>query len=114
MCRGRREIEEEKQEQHNNIIYCELCKSEAYVYCEADGAFLCRKCDKLVHSANFLAQRHIRCILCGICKRLTKRYFIGNSSQIMIIPKIVKWDLDHNNSDEENCERIVKEPFLFI
>ncbi|KAK4727420.1 hypothetical protein R3W88_032337 [Solanum pinnatisectum] len=108
MCNGRREIEEEKIDQ-DNIIVCELCKSEAYVYCEADNAFLCRKCDKLVHTANFLAQRHIRRILCGICKRLTKRYLIGVSYEVILL-KVVRW----NNLDEENCSRKVKEPFLFL
>nr|ARU77869.1 B-box zinc finger protein 30 [Solanum tuberosum] len=112
MCNGRREIEEEKIEQ-DNIIVCELCKSEAYVYCEADNAFLCRKCDKLVHTANFLAQRHIRCILCGICKRLTKRYLIGVSHEVILL-KVVRWNNLDDNFDEENCSRKVKEPFLFL
>ncbi|MCD7469178.1 hypothetical protein HAX54_008028 [Datura stramonium] len=120
MCRGRRE-NEEKTEQANiaTVSSCELCKSEAFVYCQADDAFLCRKCDKLVHGANFLAQRHIRCILCGFCRRLTQKYLIGVSSEVILLPR---WNLDddddnnnnNNNSGDEDCERIVKEPFLFL
>ncbi|XP_060210894.1 B-box domain protein 30-like [Lycium barbarum] len=122
MCRGRKEGEEEKIEQHNiaNVFSCELCKSEASVYCQADDAFLCRKCDKLVHGANFLAQRHIRCIICGVCKRLTHRYLIGVSSQV-ILPTVVSFTQrsisklsSDDNSDEDNCSRTVKEPFLFL
>lgn len=45
-------------------VCCELCDAEASLYCQADDAFLCPKCDKKVHAANFLAQRHIRCLLC--------------------------------------------------
>ncbi|KAJ8527842.1 hypothetical protein K7X08_015293 [Anisodus acutangulus] len=123
MCRGRREgIEEEKSKQLNiaSIYSCELCKSEATIYCQADDAFLCRKCDKLVHGANFLAQRHIRCILCGVCKRLTQRYLIGVSSEV-ILPIVVSFThrsirslSSDEYSDEENCSRIVNEPFLFL
>uniref|UniRef100_A0A3Q7J1Z2 B box-type domain-containing protein n=1 Tax=Solanum lycopersicum TaxID=4081 RepID=A0A3Q7J1Z2_SOLLC len=109
MCNGRREIDEEKIEELHNIIVCELCKSEAYVYCEADNAFLCKKCDKLVHTANFFAQRHIRCILCGICKKLTKRYLIGVSHEVILL-KVVRC----TNFDEQNCSTKVKEPFLFL
>ncbi|XVF23208.1 hypothetical protein REPUB_Repub13aG0017200 [Reevesia pubescens] len=47
---------------------CELCKEEAFVYCLADAAFLCRKCDNKVHQANFLVARHLRHILCTRCK----------------------------------------------
>ncbi|KAK5837018.1 hypothetical protein PVK06_012826 [Gossypium arboreum] len=42
------------------LVKCELCNSRATLYCQADDAYLCRKCDKWVHDANFLAQRHIR------------------------------------------------------
>ncbi|XP_039010141.1 B-box zinc finger protein 32-like [Hibiscus syriacus] len=47
---------------------CELCKVEASVYCSADSALLCWKCDHKVHHANFLVARHLRQILCSKCK----------------------------------------------
>ncbi|KAF6162999.1 hypothetical protein GIB67_021148 [Kingdonia uniflora] len=56
---------------------CELCSSRASLYCEADDAFLCRRCDRIVHGANFLALRHIRCFLCGTCQNLTRKYLTG-------------------------------------
>ncbi|KAI8558321.1 hypothetical protein RHMOL_Rhmol04G0082300 [Rhododendron molle] len=43
-------------------VACELCGSSASLFCQADNAFLCKKCDKWVHGANFLAQRHISSI----------------------------------------------------
>ncbi|CAK7355399.1 unnamed protein product, partial [Dovyalis caffra] len=71
-------------------VCCELCGSRASLYCQADDAFLCRKCDKWVHGANFLAQRHIRCMLCNACQNLTQRYLIGASTQVLL-PTIVSW-----------------------
>ncbi|MBA0731206.1 hypothetical protein Golax_000076, partial [Gossypium laxum] len=63
------------------LVKCELCNSRATLYCQADDAYLCRKCDKWVHDANFLAQRHIRCFLCNTCQNLTQRYLIGASHE---------------------------------
>ncbi|XWS20645.1 hypothetical protein CRYUN_Cryun31cG0120700 [Craigia yunnanensis] len=47
---------------------CELCKEQAFVYCSADAAFLCRSCDYKVHQANFLVARHLRHLVCTKCK----------------------------------------------
>ncbi|GKV11496.1 hypothetical protein SLEP1_g22753 [Rubroshorea leprosula] len=55
-----------------SLVRCELCNSRASLYCPADDAFLCRKCDRWVHQANFLALRHIRCFLCNSCQNLTR------------------------------------------
>ncbi|KAI8010453.1 B-box domain protein 31 [Camellia lanceoleosa] len=66
---------------------CELCGSRASLYCQADDAFLCRRCDKRVHGANFLAFRHIRCLLCDTCQNLTERYVVRNSE--MALPVIL-------------------------
>lgn len=30
------------------VVMCELCNSKASLYCQADDAYLCRKCDKWV------------------------------------------------------------------
>ncbi|XP_059450820.1 B-box domain protein 30-like [Corylus avellana] len=65
-------------------VPCELCGSRASLYCQADDAFLCRKCDKWVHGANFLARRHIRCFLCNSCQNLTQRYLIGASLEVVL------------------------------
>ncbi|CAH9116473.1 unnamed protein product [Cuscuta europaea] len=62
-------------------VSCELCESAASLYCKADDAFLCRKCDRLVHSANFLVRRHVRCLLCTVCRGLTQLCLIGTSTQ---------------------------------
>ncbi|EOX99182.1 B-box type zinc finger family protein, putative [Theobroma cacao] len=68
----------------SGLVNCELCSSRASLYCQADDAFLCRKCDKWVHEANFLALRHIRCFLCNTCQNLTQRYLIGASHEAML------------------------------
>ncbi|PHU12241.1 putative zinc finger protein [Capsicum chinense] len=47
---------------------CELCKGLARMYCESDNASLCWDCDAKVHSANFLAARHSRSLLCQVCQ----------------------------------------------
>ncbi|KAL0301816.1 UNVERIFIED_CONTAM: B-box domain protein 30 [Sesamum radiatum] len=80
MCRG---IREERQSGswskggRRKEIVCELCSLDASLYCAADDAFLCRKCDGIVHAANFLAQRHIRRLLCSGCRSFTRRYIVG-------------------------------------
>ncbi|CAN4103411.1 unnamed protein product [Withania somnifera] len=50
---------------------CELCKGLARMYCESDNASLCWDCDAKVHSANFLAARHSRSLLCQVCQSPT-------------------------------------------
>ncbi|KAI5660696.1 hypothetical protein M9H77_20019 [Catharanthus roseus] len=134
MCIGREEAQEDHQKNHkpfscsskpenNASISCELCNSKASLYCQADDAFLCRKCDKWVHSANFLAQRHIRCLLCNTCRCLTQRYLVGVSVEVTL-PTVVRSSTTdsttttaggHCNPDlETEYTRTVKEPFLFL
>ncbi|MCD7451322.1 hypothetical protein HAX54_010941 [Datura stramonium] len=127
MCRGTRDdatpVElckgplKEGESTIGSTISCELCSSEASVYCQADDAFLCRKCDRWVHGANFLAQRHIRCLLCGVCRRLTRRFLIGISSEV-ILPAVVSLAQKSRRTDADSeatdCKTTPKEPFLFL
>ncbi|GAB2274871.1 zinc finger protein [Dionaea muscipula] len=107
---------------------CELCGSEASLYCQADDAYLCRKCDQWVHGANFLANRHIRCLVCGTCRQFTRRYLVGSSSEVTL-PTLVGLkrgrtsfdqsagsicDGDHDHGDETESSRSLKMPFLFL
>ncbi|XP_047306212.1 B-box domain protein 31 [Impatiens glandulifera] len=99
-------------------VSCELCNSSASLYCQADNAFLCRKCDKWVHGANFLAQRHLRCFLCSTCRGLTNRYLAGSSSE-MVLPTAVKLGENDNNNPstttQTRCNRgALKKPFLSL
>ncbi|KAM0008813.1 putative transcription factor interactor and regulator Znf-B family [Helianthus debilis subsp. tardiflorus] len=65
-------------------IQCDMCeKKEASVYCTADEASLCHACDRRVHHANKLANKHLRFSLhnssdqpplCDICQE--KRSFL--------------------------------------
>ena len=97
------------------LVNCELCNSRASLYCQADDAYLCRKCDKWVHEANFLALRHIRCFLCNTCQNLTQRYLIGASHEVLL-PTMVSWsDNRRCNSDmERKHSTTLKTPFLFL
>lgn len=86
---------------------CELCGLEASLYCQADDAYLCKKCDKWVHGANILAFRHIRCFLCNKCQNLTRRYLIGASIEL-VLPANISWALGNlpNNSSKRKCSRL--------
>ncbi|VFQ90894.1 unnamed protein product [Cuscuta campestris] len=47
---------------------CEFCgEQRSVVYCRSDAASLCLSCDRNVHSANALSQRHSRTLLCERC-----------------------------------------------
>ncbi|MCO5608389.1 hypothetical protein L7F22_062598 [Adiantum nelumboides] len=58
---------------------CELCRAPAHVLCPSDDAFLCRHCDGLVHSANFLVAGHHRTFLCCCCAHPTAIGASGSS-----------------------------------
>ncbi|KAE9587887.1 putative transcription factor interactor and regulator Znf-B family [Lupinus albus] len=83
---------------------CELCGLDASLYCQADDAYLCPKCDKRVHEANFLALRHIRCFLCNTCQNLTRRYLIGASFEVLL----------PNNSNNRKCSRMHNITYHFL
>lgn len=57
---------------------CELCDFPANLYCESDEANLCWKCDTKVHSANFLAAKHTRTLICHVCKSTTSLHVSGS------------------------------------
>ncbi|XP_022986418.1 B-box domain protein 30-like [Cucurbita maxima] len=100
------------------VVMCELCNSRASLYCQADDAYLCRKCDKWVHGANFLALRHIRCILCSVCQNLTHKYLMGTSTQVLL-PTIVTCDQPPNDCNGNRnlntcCSVRLKTPVLFL
>ncbi|KAF3326239.1 Zinc finger protein CONSTANS-LIKE 13 [Carex littledalei] len=47
---------------------CDFCTDRlAVVYCRADTASLCLRCDREVHTANTVSSRHTRSILCNTC-----------------------------------------------
>ncbi|KAI8012039.1 B-box domain protein 31 [Camellia lanceoleosa] len=128
MCKGREEdpsqggfrrseIQKEAVSAHATqpSVACELCESQASLYCHADNAFLCRKCDKWVHGANFIAKRHIRCFLCNTCRGLTQRYLIGSSSEVLL-PTVVSWGERNrcNSNVKTKCSKTLKRPFVFV
>ena len=98
-----------------SLVCCELCGSRATLYCQADHAFLCQKCDGWVHGANFLARRHVRNMLCNTCQNLTQRCLIGASTEVML-STIVSWRerRDRNSNLQKKCSGSLKMPFLFL
>lgn len=98
-------------------VPCELCGSRASLYCQADDAFLCRKCDKWVHGANFLALRHIRCLLCDTCQNLTQRYLLGASVEVVLPTMMSRTERshhDHDSDSQKQCSGKLKMPFLLL
>ncbi|KAI3440675.1 B box-type domain-containing protein [Psidium guajava] len=97
-------------------VACELCGSRACLYCQADDAYLCRQCDRWVHGANFLAQRHIRCLLCHTCQRLTQRYVLG-PSLVVVLPSVVESQADQRDSgdaQDKSSGDNTRRPLLFL
>ncbi|CAL9225465.1 unnamed protein product [Arabidopsis halleri] len=88
-------------------VRCELCGENATVYCEADAASLCRKCDRWVHSANFLARRHLRRVICTTCQKLTRQCLVGDNFNV-VLPEIrTMARVEEDGSDH-------KVPFVFL
>nr|KYP50340.1 Zinc finger protein CONSTANS-LIKE 3 [Cajanus cajan] len=103
MCKGAEEKNVAPLASTRGSASCDLCGLKASLYCQADNAYLCGKCDNWVHKANVLALRHVRCFLCNTCQNLTQRYLIGVSVEI-VLPPTVRWivqkqDLPNNNND---------------
>ncbi|XP_074561077.1 zinc finger protein CONSTANS-LIKE 14-like isoform X2 [Curcuma longa] len=49
-------------------VSCEYCsEAVAVLFCRADSARLCVACDRLVHVANALSQKHVRSLICDNC-----------------------------------------------
>nr|QCQ83145.1 zinc finger protein CONSTANS-LIKe 4 protein [Ambrosia artemisiifolia] len=49
---------------------CDSCKTtSASLFCKADSAYLCTRCDSNIHAANKLASRHERLWLCDVCEQ---------------------------------------------
>lgn len=118
MCKG---VGEGRNHAHGGFrqfppVMCELCNSKASLYCQADDAYLCRKCDKWVHCANFLAQRHIRCILCKTCQNLTQKYLMATSTELLLPTILTSTQQTHSNNANPNkcCSLMLTTPFLFL
>ncbi|KAG1371007.1 zinc finger protein CONSTANS-LIKE 13 [Cocos nucifera] len=65
-----KEGEEEKEER------CDFCgEAKPLVYCQADDARLCLRCDRQVHAANSVCSRHPRSLLCDTCRAAAASIF---------------------------------------
>ncbi|CAA7030251.1 unnamed protein product [Microthlaspi erraticum] len=93
-------------------VRCELCGGDASVFCEADSAFLCRKCDRWVHGANFLAWRHVRRVLCSSCQKLTRRCLVGEDFHVVLPAVTTEENRTTTRSEEDSSDHEV--PFVFL
>ncbi|VVA98810.1 unnamed protein product [Arabis nemorensis] len=91
-------------------VRCELCGGDASVFCEADSAFLCRKCDRWVHGANFLAWRHVRRVLCTSCQKLTRRCLVGEDFHVFL-PATAEENRTIENEQDSSNQKV---PFVFL
>lgn len=115
MCRGRSEntAQEGLSSASESPASCELCGKRAALYCPADKAFLCVGCDRRVHSANFLAFRHVRCILCLACRRITQRYVVGASVEMKLLAAAASAQR-RTDAKTNYCKETQKEPTAFL
>ncbi|KAG2306542.1 hypothetical protein Bca52824_026290 [Brassica carinata] len=78
----------------NVPVRYELCGGgDASVFCEADSAFLCRKCDRWVHGANFLLTR--RCLV-GDNYHVVLPSATARESTMEDITKLSEQDISNN------------------
>lgn len=68
---------------------CLLCGEIPVVFCEMDDASLCLNCDKIVHGANAIAERHERKVIQG--SRLERRGNLGSASFADLSPGELSW-----------------------
>ncbi|EPS71639.1 hypothetical protein M569_03120 [Genlisea aurea] len=97
-------------------ILCDVCdKHEASVLCVADEAALCPACDRRVHHANKLAEKHRRFSLhnppaeksplCDICKE--KRAFLFCQEDRAILCRDCDFQIHKSNELTRNHSRFI-------
>ncbi|KAJ7545528.1 hypothetical protein O6H91_09G123600 [Diphasiastrum complanatum] len=89
---------------------CDMCEAgPAHVFCAADEAALCLKCDEKVHGCNNLASKHVRvqlaearCVsLCNICESAPAFFFCGIDGTSLCL----QCDLDAHTDGKRTHER---------
>ncbi|XP_008799882.3 zinc finger protein CONSTANS-LIKE 13 isoform X1 [Phoenix dactylifera] len=77
---GREGEEEEKRKEDS----CDFCgEAKALVYCRADAARLCLRCDRQVHAANSVCSRHPRSLLCDTCRAAAASIFCPSHRSLL-------------------------------
>ncbi|EPS65958.1 hypothetical protein M569_08820, partial [Genlisea aurea] len=76
--------EEEEEEKFRRPRLCDFCStSKALLYCVADSAKLCLRCDREVHSTNPLFKKHARSLLCDGCDSAASSIFCSTDSSVL-------------------------------
>ncbi|KAL1832900.1 hypothetical protein ACET3Z_002551 [Daucus carota] len=73
------------QEEETKSRLCDFCgeDSKAVLYCRADAAKLCLRCDFQVHSTNQLFTKHSRYLLCDSCDASPCSIFCSNHGLVL-------------------------------
>ncbi|XP_072960227.1 zinc finger protein CONSTANS-LIKE 13-like [Typha angustifolia] len=67
------------------VEFCDFCSQEkALVYCRADTAKLCLRCDRQVHAANSVSSRHPRSLLCDSCRAAPASVFCASDCNLVL------------------------------
>ncbi|XP_010417969.1 PREDICTED: uncharacterized protein LOC104703626 [Camelina sativa] len=68
---------------------CESClASDAVVYCRGHDKLMCHNCDRVFHLHEAVPP-HLRCMLCGNCKRPSRYFLIGAAGHQFTFPPTV-------------------------
>ncbi|EYU46711.1 hypothetical protein ABFS82_04G016700 [Erythranthe guttata] len=90
-------------EQQQTDRLCDFCnESKALLYCRADSAKLCLKCDLEVHSTNQLFRKHSRSLLCDSCNSSPASIFCSTESAVLC--QNCDWET-HNNARSAHDRR---------
>ncbi|KAF9605392.1 hypothetical protein IFM89_016969 [Coptis chinensis] len=88
---------------------CDFCgETKALLYCKADSAKLCFKCDKQVHSTNQLFCKHTRSQLCDVCNSNPASIFCSTDN--LVLCQNCDWE-SHGNSNNKSHDRRPLEGF---
>ncbi|KAI4377669.1 hypothetical protein MLD38_015258 [Melastoma candidum] len=89
---------------------CDNCGSAAAaVFCKADSAFLCLRCDSAIHGANKLSSRHQRTWMCEVCERAPAALACKADAAVLCVS--CDSDIHSANPLASRHERFPVEPF---
>lgn len=89
---------------------CDLCmQCQAKYRCRNDSASLCHDCDASVHSANKLAEMHVRDFLCELCGERAASVFI--KGELAMLCTQCDAFLHDEQHQQQQFERSPAEPF---
>ncbi|KAK1354104.1 B-box type zinc finger protein with CCT domain [Heracleum sosnowskyi] len=78
------ELPNSSKNMQEKLSLCDFCGDlRAVLYCRADSAKLCLKCDHKVHSTNQLFTKHTRSVLCDACDSSPSSIFCSTHCSVL-------------------------------